>query len=250
MSDEIAVLETEATTLAARIPLIKIVDAESFALAVEDRAEIKRRQVRIHEVMDPICASTYAAWKTSVEKRDGLLAPYAEADKAYSRGMGVYEQAQARLRLEAERAAERERQQLEAEERARVAAEERRLRTEEEERRLTRAVEAEAVGDVQAAERILAEPILAPVVAPRPVFVPPVEVQAPKAAGVSFRDNWTAEVTDLLALVGAVAGRQQPITLLLPNTTALNQLARALKGAMNVPGVRAVNERIAAQRGS
>ena len=57
---------------------------------------------------------------------------------------------------------------------------------------------------------------------------------------MSFAESWSAEVDDLMALVVAVASRTQPITLLLPNTVALNQMARALKGAMALPGVRAV----------
>ena len=247
--DDLPALEAQATVLAQRIPLIAITDQASLEAAVEDRAEIKRRLARIEEVLGPICEDTYRAWKTAVAKRDGLKAPFLEADKAYSRAMGAYEQEQARLRHQAEELARRERERLEAEERARVAAEQVRLRKEEEDRRLAEASVAEARGDTETAERIIAAPIETPTVAPRPVFVPVAPVAPkPAAEGLSFRDNWTAEVTDLALLVKAIARGEAAITLVVANTTALNGLARSLKGALVLPGVRAVNERIAAQR--
>lgn len=254
MSEPVAIaelpeLEAQATAIMARIPLIAIRDAESFALAVEDRAEIKRRLARIADVMDPICDTTHKAWKTALGQREALRGPFVEADKAYSRAMGIYEQEQERQRRETEERAQRERQRLEADECARVEAEQRRLTKEVEDRRLAEAVAAEARGDTDTAERLIEAPIPVPMVAPRPVFVPVVPAPArPAAAGVSFRDNWTAVVDDLPALVKAVADGKAAITLLQPNQTALNGVARSLKAALAIPGVRAVNERIAAQR--
>ena len=256
MSDEIAIqelpqLEAQAHALSARIPLIKIVDAESFALAVEDRAEVKRRLVRIGELMDPICGSTHTAWKMAVAKREMLRAPFVEADKAYSRGMGAYEQEQERLRRDAEEATRRERDRLEATERARVEAEARRLREAEETRRLDEAVIAEADGDSEAAERILSAPIETPVVVARLVFVAPPAVQAPRAAGVSFRDHWTAKCFDLDATIRAAAtGNTAARSVLQYDQVAANKLAVGMKTLLDksVPGVRAVNERIAPQR--
>jgi hypothetical protein len=242
-------LEAQAAAISQKIALIAITDQASFEAAVEDRAEIKRRLGKIEEVMGPICEAAHKTWKTAVAKREGLKAPFVEADRAYARAMGAYEQEQERKRREAEEAARRDRERREAEDRARAAAEQDRLRREEEDRRIAAAAAAEQRGDNAAAEKILEQPLPTPTVAPRPVFVP-VAPSAPKpvAAGVSFRDNWTAKVTDLMALVQAVAKGEQPITLLQVNQPALNGLARSLKGAMTVPGVEAVNERIAAQK--
>ena len=247
--EAIPALEAEAAAIATKILLIAIRDAESFALAVEDRAEIKRRLARIEEVLGPICATAHTAWKTAVAKREGLRQPFVEADKAYSRAMGAYEQEQERQRREAEEQAKRERERLEAAERARVAAEQARLRKEAEDQRIAEAAAAEQRGDTETAARLIESPIVTPTVAPRPIFVP-VALAPPKPAapGVAFRDNWSAVVDDLSALVRAVAEGKAAITLLQPDQTALNGLARSLKGALNVPGVRAVNERIAAQR--
>ena len=110
---------------------------------------------------------------------------------------------------------------------------------------LLQAVIRGARGDTAGAERLISEPVLVPTVAPAPVFAPPaVVVEVPKVAGISFRVDWSAEVTDLSQLVLAVAEQRQSIGLLLPNQTALNQMARALKGSMRVPGVEAVSKRI------
>jgi hypothetical protein len=242
-------LEVQATAIAQRIALIAITDQASLEAAVEDRAEIKRRLARIEELLGPVCDATYKAWKTSVAKRDGLKAPFLEADKAYSRAMGAYEQAQARLRQEAAEREQRERQRLEAEERQRVAKEQQRLLADAEEQRLTEAALAEARGDTETAERLIEAPIPVPVVLARPVFVPVAPAPPkPAAAGLSFRDNYSAKITNLMALVQAVAKGAQPITLVEPNMPALNQMARALKDAMNIPGVEAKNERLAAQK--
>lgn len=242
-------LETQAAEIAAKIPLIAIVDQASLEAAAADRAEIKRRLARIEEVLGPVCDTTYKAWKTAVAQRDGLKAPFLEADKAYSKAMGAYEQEQERIRCEAEEAARRDRERLEREEAERVRSEQARLTKEEEDRRLAEAAAAEARGDTETAARIIEAPVETPTVAARPVFVPVAPVApAPVVKGLSFRDNWKAEVTDVMALVRAVAKGEQPITLLEPHMPALNQMARALKQAMNVPGVKAKNERISSQR--
>jgi len=74
--------------------------------------------------------------------------------------------------------------------------------------------------------------------------VPTLEVTAPAPAapGITTRVTWRAEVTDLAALVKAVADGSQATALLAPNMTLLNNLARAMKGDLDIPGVQAVSE--------
>lgn len=57
-------------------------------------------------------------------------------------------------------------------------------------------------------------------------------------AGVSFRENWRAEVIDKDAFVRAVAARPELINLVDPNPAALGHLARAHKRELDIPGVR------------
>lgn len=171
------------------------------------------------------------------------------AESTLKARMAAYEQEQERRRREAEEAARREQERLEREERERAAAEEARLRREAEDRQLADAAAAEAAGDTATARRIIEAPVAAPTVTPAPVFVPPAPVAvAPRVDGVSFRVNWRAEIVDLKALVQAVAAGRAPAALVKADEVALNGMARSLKGAMQVPGVRVVNQRTAAVR--
>lgn len=68
------------------------------------------------------------------------------------------------------------------------------------------------------------------------------------APGVSVRATWKGEVTDIAALIQAVAAGKAPGNLLLVNTQELNALARALKSELNIPGVKAVKVKNIASR--
>jgi hypothetical protein len=71
----------------------------------------------------------------------------------------------------------------------------------------------------------------------------PLDAQSPShVAGVSFRENWRVEVIDKVAFVGAIAARPELVNLVDPNLSALGHLARAHKGALNLPGVRVWRE--------
>lgn len=68
-------------------------------------------------------------------------------------------------------------------------------------------------------------------------------VHSSRVEGISFRENWRAEVVDKLAFVAAVAARPELINLIDPNLAALSHLARAQKNALEIPGVRIWRER-------
>ncbi len=67
---------------------------------------------------------------------------------------------------------------------------------------------------------------------------------APRVEGVSFRENWRAEVVDKAAFVVAIASRPELVNLVDANPAALGHLARAHKSALDLPGVRVWCERI------
>lgn len=77
-----------------------------------------------------------------------------------------------------------------------------------------------------------------------------------KIAGFSTRDSWSAELAPGETEAGAVtkialaiaSGRTELAGQLMRNTPSNNQLAKALKGAFNVPGLVAVNKPVAASR--
>lgn len=80
------------------------------------------------------------------------------------------------------------------------------------------------------------------------VQAPVVAYEAPKVSGVSTRENWKAEVTDLPALVKAVAEGKAPASFLTANMTEINRVAKALRKDADYPGVRVYSETVVASR--
>lgn len=180
-----------------------------------------------------------------------------QAEGLLKRSMLTYQSEQDRIRREEQRKLE----EAAAKERARLAAEaaaaEAAARAKAEEQR-RKAEEAAAAGKAEQAAKLLAkadateqagtekaqilQTTAAVISAPIPV------AEAPAATGISTRGVWKAEVSDLMALVKAVAAGDAPVTLLQANTTAINQTAKALKSAMNYPGIRVWQEQTLAAR--
>jgi hypothetical protein len=117
--------------------------------------------------------------------------------------------------------------------------EERKAREEAEkqarEEQLMRAVELEAAGELQQAEAILDEP----------VYVPPVIIQsvtAPKVAGKVSRVTYKARVTDLKALVRAIADGKAPLGAIEVNESYINKQAANDKENFSMPGCELVRD--------
>jgi hypothetical protein len=154
--------------------------------------------------------------RSLVAKRDAMLVPVGEQKNALRIGMKTFEDEQERIRRA---------EQARLEEEARKAAEE---------AALAQAVALEQNGHKMAAEAVIAAPVVAPA-----VYVPKT---TPNGFGNATRRTWGAEVTDLMALVKAVAAGTVPIQAIEANTVFLGQQARALKSALQYPGVRAVEK--------
>lgn len=123
-----------------------------------------------------------------------------------------------------------------------------------EEQRLARvAVEAEAARMLAEAEVARAEGDdalassldVAVSVMPEPAVAP-----LPKTSGISVRETWRAEITDVTALLRGVLDGTVPPGAVEPNMQMLNQSARAMRGALNWPGVRVVRETNVAATGA
>ena len=250
-TSDVATLEKEAATLTETAADFQVTDPESFALAGEFLKGVAAYIRRVSEVFDPVVEAAHNAHKVAVRQRDALLGPAKSAKLVLGQRMGAWEREQERIRREAEARARQERERLEREARECAEAEQRRLREQEETRRIEAAAALEARGDAEGAERLLAAPVPVPIVAPAPVFLPtPAGAAPPKVQGLAFTSSWKAEVVDLAALVRAVAAGEQPLTMLQPNQVALNQVARALKGALAIPGVKAVETVAPSVRGT
>lgn len=175
-----------------------------------------------------------------------------QAQEVLRKSMLVWKQAEdariAREREEAERAAEAERVRLE-QERAAAEAAEREARA--------RADAALAQGDTDAAMAAIAAAEEANATAAEAAeraelaeIAPTIAMPAatPKAAGISTRQTWKAEVVDFAALVKAAGERPELLAYLQPNDSAIAGVAKALKGETRIPGVRVYAEESLAVR--
>lgn len=213
-------IEQRALTLPEKARAIAVEDDASYQLAGGVLLQIKEFRKEINDTFDPIIAKAYAAHKEAKAQKTKVEAPLIEAE-------GILKPAMATYTTEQERKAREELLRLEAEARKRA-----------EDEVLAAAAQAERDGDRDTAEAIISSPVeVAPIVQ---------NPATPKVNGVSYRDNWTAQVTSLFALVKAIAAGQQPISLVMANLPALNLQAKSLKGEMNIPGVKSVCEKIVA----
>ena len=211
--------EEQAMTLAEKVQALVIASNEDRISAEEMIQGAKALEDAIFAERDPVCKETHALWKKQVARRDSALAPLQDARKIIKQKCIAYDSEMERIRQ-----AEERRLQEEARKRA-------------EEEALSAAAQAEAEGDKETAEAILEAPLdVAPVSVPKSSPAP-----SRLTAG---REIWSAEVTNLMALVKAVAEGKQPIAYLLPNMTALNGQAKSLKQHMAIPGTKATVKKV------
>lgn len=197
----------------------KVDSAESKKTAATRRDMASAAIKQIETFFGPHIRNAHKAWKDLTGSKANVLTVPQLIMDSYKRSIMGYDQEQINVRRKAE---------IDAREAARTA---------EEDNRITVAAELERDGRHHEAAAVIDAPMEIPIVPQQP---------DPDDKLQSYRDNWTAEVFDLGALAKyCVANIDTYIHLLEPCDTSLNQLARALKGAMNIPGVNAVNKRIA-----
>lgn len=124
-------------------------------------------------------------------------------------------------------------------ERRRLAAEAARKADEERQRLEAAAKREAAAGNVETATAI----------AEAATFVAPVPVEvAPKLAGEAHREQWSAEVENVIEVCRGVAEGRYPPQAVEPNMVYWNGIARSFKGSFHFPGMRAVCKKILATR--
>jgi flagellar biosynthesis GTPase FlhF len=226
---------------------------EMFSAAGDELRQISTKRKAIEEARLTITRPMDAAKKAVMDFFAQPLELLGQAESLLRGEMLTYKQAEdakaAAAKAEAERIQREERAKAEVE--RRTAEEAQRKATEEartaqaagDKAAQQRAAEAQRVAQ-EAQETAQAQIELAEIAPPLPVAV------APKAAGISFRGTWKAEVTDIVQLVTAVASRPELTAIVQVDHAALNQLARATKGSMTIPGVRFYEEQNLAARRS
>jgi colicin import membrane protein len=226
-----------------------VIDSHTmFELASEDLMQVKGLQKEVEAKRTSITGPLNQAVKAV---NDLFRSPKDYLDKAEAtlkRAMVTWTTEQERLaaiaRAEAEAAARAERERLAALEREQQEA----ARKAQEEAQA-------AAGDQEAAQRAMAEAEAAQQQAAVTAMTAQVVTMAPvveapaKVTGISGRVTYSAEVTNLLELVQAVAAGTAPLEALQADTKFLGAQARAFKKAGQLyPGVMAVAERSIAAR--
>jgi hypothetical protein len=197
----------------------------SQKLTVIETAEQAEEATKFGRLLQTAAKETETFFKGVKLQIDDIKKPVLQAEKDDS---GPYNTEKARLGglLTAYQAAER-RKREEEERLAREAAEK-----QAQEDALQRAIDLAAAGEDEAADAVLDEPIVA-----APVIIP---ASAPKPTGSVARKNYDIEITDLKALVAAVAAGTMPLLCLVPNESFIRNQAKAMKEAFSMPGVKLV----------
>lgn len=196
-----------------------ITDPNQYTAAGQLWDAAKALRAKIAEVHDANIKRWHEGHKAAVAEKKRDDGPLDEAQRYLKQLMIQYD-------LEEEKKRRLEQARLEAEAKKRA-----------EEEALELAATMEAAGAHDAAAAVLDAPLDTPV-----VVAPP--KQTPKVEGFKYRSIWNAEVTSLLQLVNAVADGSVPVDCLLPNQQLLDAQARALKTALRIPGVRAVERKV------
>lgn len=208
LRDDVRELTEETSAILSQAEGFKISTAVTYQLAADELKRIKGAAKKLDTIRKTITQPMDAA-KAAV--MDFFRAPSEQLTKAETKlkaAMVAYSNEQDRIARE-------ERERAEAEARA------------ERERLAVAASKAAERGEFDSAERIAeqASAVVAPAVIHR---------EAPKVAGVSFREVWRFEITDSQSI---------PREFLLVDETKIRRLVQTMKGDTNIPGVRVYAEK-------
>jgi hypothetical protein len=213
---EVKALTQQASDMLASAEAFKVATVGDYEEAAITLKAVKSRQKDLKALKETLTKPMLSALEAARALFHLPESRLERSERLLKQAMSDYDQQQERLRQEAQRkldeAAERERRQL-----------------------AQRAERAAAKGDHDKAGALAerAAMTVAPIAQP----------DRPAVAGISRRETWHAEVTDVRALVRGVADGHVPLAAIQPNKTFLNGQARALRAELRYPGVRAVPER-------
>lgn len=248
-------VETKALTIVDQSRSVIVTDSKSYTEAGFLWKQIGDMIKEVKDTFDPICDAANKAHKEATGKRAKFLDPLTAAQKSVKLIMSNYDTEQEHIRkAEEDRLAAIAR----AEEESRRKTEQDRLEVErkiEEARLLAKAEAAKQRGDKESADALLNAAVesneqskeIAAAMAQEPIYVPPIVVvkTVPKiAGGPVYREMWLAEITDIKALCLAVATGKVSTECVIGNMPTLNKMAVALKGTMNIPGVKSYSKRV------
>lgn len=211
MTPATEVVQQLALSMPERAKAMMIRDNQDYVRAAEFLKSIKALRGEVDAAFGPTIAKANETHKAALAAKAAADEPLSMAEKIIKGSVARYLTEQEEMRRRAE-------QRLRDENAARI-------REQADAENLKRAQELSEAGDVEGAAQAVDAEVEIPVL---PVHV---ESTVPKIAGVSMRTNYHAEMTDLMALVNAVAGGVAPIECLQANMTFLNAQARSYKRA-------------------
>jgi hypothetical protein len=178
---------------------------------------IKGLRAKIADVFDKHISAAFQAHRALVKEKADAEAPLTEAEGIIKRSLVAFSEEQERIRRE---------EQRRLEDLARKQAEE---------QALAEAQALEAAGATAEAQQVIEEAAAAPA----PVVM--VESSTPKMAGISYRSTWKWRTVNEKLI---------PREYLTVDTVKIGGVVRALKGATNIPGVQAYEDKgVASGRG-
>lgn len=202
---------------------LQITDTSMVQLAGEYLRDIKALRKLIAGKVDPVIKKNHEAHKASLDLKKDLESELVDADHTIAGKVATWQTEQVReqrlLEVVAAAKAKAVREEAEAEAQALRKA-----------------------GEDELAELTAAEAKM--VVASRPLDPPSVRVP-----GVSTRQVYKARVTDMVALVRAVADGRVPLAALQANEKVIGQQARSLGEALDWPGVEVLSDTVVVRRG-
>lgn len=220
---EEATIENEQKSSALKIleqaQILTIATAQDYEGAAEFAKQVKKLNKRIKDYWEPLKKSARASWQGLVDREKELLNPLDQAETEVKKKMAAYQK------------------KVQEEERAaRLLAE--KLKQEETERLLAEATKAAEQGNEMESEILFAQAEIIE------TSQSAIQMQAPKATGVSTRTLYRARVIDETKVPVEVAGVViRPVDL-----PAINKLAQASKGKVQIPGIEIYEEQSVAVR--
>jgi hypothetical protein len=193
--------------------LLSINNPTDYDGAAEFTKQVKSLSRRIKDYWAPLKKSARASWQSLVDREKELLTPLEQAESEVKKKMAAYQK------------------KVQEEERAaRLLAD--RLKREEAERLLAEAEKAIDEGREMESEILFAQAEIIE------TSTPAIQIQAPTAKGISTRTMYKARIINDKLVPVEVAG----VTIRPVDLSAINKLAQASKGKLQIPGIEIYTE--------
>lgn len=185
----------------------------------EIRKMAKDFQAAVKAVWDPVCENANKAHKTATAARKDQMAPFVEAETICKKKLNEYDMEQERIARE------------EADRLRKIREKDEREKREEQDRKLAEAAALEKAGKSEEATALLDDAVD---IQEELETMPEIVVQKDVPTGVTYIDNWKAEV---------IHAHLVPREYCVPDEKMLNATAKATKGSAVIAGVRFYNNR-------